>query len=159
MTPTDNTNDPVQRLLERVRSDLAWLDEDDFAETRCMVLRSGFGLDWDGPLASLTVGVDIPRREIVVRVRPSGAQKWYGMAQLLRARGLSVGGELVHFTTWDEADAVLDRYMNDLKLMREHELAGKWSEPEVEAARPGPPRKAALEEVLRRVDEAKGRQP
>jgi len=42
--------------------------------------------------------------------------------------------------------------MDDLRLMRGHELAGKWSEPDVEAAHREPPREAAVDAVLRRAE-------
>jgi len=152
MTATESTNGPVERFLARVRADLAWLDDDGFAEIGCSVLRSRFDVSWKGPRSRLAVAVDIPRREIVVRVCPDGAHRWYGMAQLLGARGLRAGGELVAFSTWEEAEKVIDRYMDDLRLMRGHELAGKWSEPDVEAAHREPPREAAVDAVLRRAE-------
>src|SRR3979409_80256 len=106
-----NLQAPGSELLQIARSALAWLVADGYEEATPSVLRSRsqFDLRYTGVGGDVRFSVDESRETIEVSIVPSGPDAGrLSLADVLRARGLPVAGDVLEMATPEAAQRSLE---------------------------------------------------
>ncbi|MEN3279553.1 MAG: hypothetical protein V7607_693 [Solirubrobacteraceae bacterium] len=127
----------VERLRHVVERELAWLEDDGYAQVDATELRSSVRLSYASERGRISVTADAGRGEVEIWLAPPDPGDPRAEIDFLRERprvmlqALIAAHELrVPSGRWDKsehADAVVAAYVGALRELRDRELAGDWS--------------------------------
>jgi hypothetical protein len=125
-------NPRAQALFDLARQELTWLLADGYAETRGEIQGSSVELDYGSAHGVVLIGVHLFKSEFAVRLGPPGAGWLSGglidLLTVLRTIGLNVPSVYPPDRASEEQlREFFMGYLDGLKALRHHELAGDWS--------------------------------
>jgi hypothetical protein len=132
MVPAVPVNPNAHALFGRARSELAWLLEDGYAETRAELDGAGFTLEYRSDHGSALIGVALFKSEFVVFLgSPSASwlsQDKVDLLDVLRTLGVSAPDVYPpNLASREQLLEFLMGYLDGLKALRQDEIAGDWA--------------------------------
>ena len=119
-------------LLDHTRRELAWLADLGFTESasRSLVTGQSFHLRFSSEHVGLLFSVDLAHREVIAVLWPRGLSREQGvnLNGFLGVRGLPLTNGKLRVSPIEAAREGIDRHVRALAQLRDHELAGDWTE-------------------------------
>jgi hypothetical protein len=136
--PEANLDCTTERYLDAARETLHWLVEDGYVEVDLLPVRTRFHLSYASAKGRLIVSFDAARRRAEVVLAPPDSRDARKRIDSLREarvslealrsiHGLARGDGALGTGPDEDAIARLRAYLEGLKALRDHELAGDWS--------------------------------
>lgn len=132
---TTSTRPPIpeaRALFDHARTDLRWLQEDGYSETRAVLNGASFKLDYRSQHAGVLIGGFLFISEFTVFIGPpsvrAGSAGSVDLRRILRVLGRPVPGSLPpDRASLAQLQRFFDGYLRGLRALRHHELSGDWS--------------------------------
>ena len=119
-------------MFEHARRELAWLIEDGYTQTHTELARARFALDYRSDYGAVLIGVHLAISEVQVRIGLPSITWFSGggidLLYALTTRGLCTPNPLPpNGASQEQRLAWFQGYLDGLRALRHHELAGDWS--------------------------------